>query len=138
MKKHKYELVLKFVQLNGFKEFKETDPSLFSKDGVSTLSLEIDNGKNIPVTMEDARRACQMFLDNKLTLNQLQQWGEWIHMMDFFDLIPNGEAPDYDESLINALTDIDNIDLVEKNKARDYVSNIQSSIDDWLRKHQSQ
>ncbi len=138
MKKHKYELVLKFVQLNGFKEFKETDPSLFSKDGVSTLSLEIDNGKNIPVTMEDARRACQMFLDNKLTLNQLQQWGEWIHMMDFFDLIPNGEAPDYDESLINALTDIDNIDLVEKNKARDYVSNILSSIDDWLRKHQSQ
>ncbi len=138
MKKHKYELVLKFVQLNGFKEFKETDPSLFSKDGVSTLSLEIDNGKNIPVTMEDARRACRMFLDNKLTLNQLQQWGEWIHMMDFFDLIPNGEAPDYDESLINALTDIDNIDLVEKNKARDYVSNIQSSIDDWLRKHQSQ
>lgn len=138
MKKHKYELVLKFVQLNGFKELKETDPSLFSKDGVSTLSLEIDNGKNIPVTMEDARRACQMFLDNKLTLNQLQQWGEWIHMMDFFDLIPNGEAPDYDESLINALTDIDNIDLVEKNKARDYVSNILSSIDDWLRKHQSQ
>lgn len=138
MKKHKYELVLKFVQLNGFKELKETDPSLFSKDGVSTLSLEIDNGKNIPVTMEDARRACQMFLDNKLTLNQLQQWGEWIHMIDFFDLIPNGEAPDYDESLINALTDIDNIDLVEKNKARDYVSNILSSIDDWLRKHQSQ
>lgn len=137
MKKHKYELVLKFVHLNGFKEFKETDPSLFSKDGISTLSLEIDNGKNIPVTMEDARHACQMFLDNELTLNQLQQWGEWIHMMDFFDLIPNGEAPDYDESLINALTDIDNIDLVEKNNARDYVSNILSSVDDWLRKHQS-
>lgn len=136
MAQHKYESLVKFVHLDGIKEFKETNPSLFSKDGISTSTMDIDNGKNAPVTMYDAKHACELFLDDELTLFQLQQWGEWIHMMDFFDLIPDGEEPDNDESLINVLTDIDNLDLVEKDKAKHKVKDILNSINVWINNHQ--
>ena len=135
MAQHKYESLVKFVHLDGIKEFKETNPSLFSEDGISTSTLEVDNGKNALVTMYDAKHACELFLDDELTLFQLQQWGEWIHMMDFFNLIPDGEEPEYDESLINVLTDIDNLDLVEKDKAKDKVKDILNSINIWINNH---
>ena len=137
MEQHKYESLVKFVHLDGIKEFKQTDPTLFSDDGISTSTLEVDNGKNAPVTMYDAKKACEMFLANELTLVQFQQWGEWIHMMDFFDLIPDGEAPNNDESLINVLTDIDNIDLVENDKVQDKVKSILTFINDWISKNQA-
>ena len=57
-------------------------------------------------------------------------------MMDFFDLIPDGEEPENDESLINVLTDIDNLDLVEKDKAKDKVKYILNSINVWINNHQ--
>lgn len=137
MKQHKYESLLKFVRLDGVKEFKQTDPALFSEDGISTSTLEVDNGQNAPVTMHDAKKACEMFLNDELTFEQFQQWGEWIHMMDFFDLIPDGEEPNNDESLINVLTDIDNIDLVEKDKVKDKVKSMLAFIEDWICKNQA-
>ena len=54
MAQHKYKSLVKFVHLDGIKELKETNPSLFSEDGISTSTLEVDNGKNAPVTMYDA------------------------------------------------------------------------------------
>jgi len=137
MKQHKYDSLLKFVHLDGIKEIKETNPDLFSEDGISTKTLEIDNGKNIPVTMYDAKNACEMFLQHKLNINQFQQWGEWIHMMDFFELEPNGEAPDFDESLINIVSEIDNIDLTEESKIVNKVEFLLSQIESWIKHHKN-
>ena len=125
MNQHKYENVLKFVQLNGIKEFKETDPSLFSDDGISTSTLEIDNGKSIPVTVEDARHACELFLNGKISLFQLQQWGEWIITMDFFELIPD---PDEDEFLINIISELDSLDNIEDEEPKHIVEKLLQRI----------
>ena len=45
MKKHKVESLIKFIKLDGVKEFKDTDPSLFSKDGISTITMEVETTK---------------------------------------------------------------------------------------------
>ena len=130
MSQHKYENVLKFVQLNGIKEFKETDPSLFSKDGISTSSIEIDNGKLVPVTMQDAQHACKMFLEGSLTLFQLQQWGEWMTMMDFFEYIPN---PEEDEILVDILSEIDSLDNIEGEEPKSIVEKLLRKINSWIK-----
>ena len=135
MKQHRYGSLVKFVHLDGIKEFKETDPSLFSNDGISTSTLEVDNGQNVPVTMYDAKKACEMFLNNELTLFQFQQWGEWIHMMDFFDLVPDGELPTNDESLIDVITEIDNIELVEEDKIQEKVKSLLTFINNWIERN---
>ena len=135
MKQHKYESLVKFVHLDGIKEFKETDPTLFSEDGISTSTLEVDNGKNVPVTMFDVKRVCEMFINHELSLFQFQQWGEWIHMMDFFDLNSNNESSREDETLINLITEIDNIDLVESEKVTDKVKEILSQANNYIKEN---
>lgn len=135
MKKHKFESLIRFIKLDGVKEFKDTDPSLFSEDGISTTTMEVENNKTATVTMDDARNACQKFLNNEISLFQLQQWGEWIHMMDFFDLIPNGDQPDNDETLIEIITQIDMLDLENITNAKTKVKEILKNINDWSRIH---
>ena len=85
--------------------------------------------------MNDAKNACQKFLNSEISLFQLQQWGEWIHMMDFFNLIPNGDAPDNDESLVETITEIDMLDLEDTTNATKKVKEIIKNINDWLEKH---
>ena len=131
MKQHKYDSLVKFVHLDGIKEFKETDPSLFSKDGVSTATIEVDNGKNAPVTMQDVKHACEMFVSNELTLHQLQQWGEWIHMMDFFDLI----MPEDDETLIDVITELDCLDQLDIKESISKVDSLLDKINIWMSNH---
>lgn len=133
--KHKIESLIKFVHLDGVKEFKDTDPSLFSADGISTSTLLVEGDKTVTVTMEDAKHACELFLNKQITLFQLQQWGEWIHMMDFFELDPDGEAPKYDEALINVISDIDMLDINSIYSSEVEVCSILDKINLWLKSH---
>ena len=125
MEQHKYEDVLKFVHLDGIKEFKETNPLLFSKDGIGTKTIEIDNGRMVPVTLKDAKNACELYLNGKLSLFQLQQWGEWIVMTDFFEYIPD---PDEDEILVDVLSEIDSLDNIEGENPERIVKQILQKI----------
>lgn len=137
MEKHKIESLIKFAHLDGVKEFKETNPSLFSEDGISTSTLVVEDGKTITVTMNDAKHACELYLNKQITLFQLQQWGEWIHMMDFFELDPNGEEPDNDETLINVISDIDALNVDNEKESMLDVNNVLKTIDFWLKSHNS-
>ena len=119
MKRHKYEKLIKFIKLDGIKEFKETDPSLFSKDGISTSTLSVENNKIAIVKLEDISRACKMFLNDELTLFQFQQWGEWLHLGDMFDYDVKNE-----DDIVELLSLIDNIDLVDKSNLNNYVNDI--------------
>ena len=121
MNKHKYEDLIKYIKLDGIKEFKETNPSLFSKDGISTSTLSVENNKIAIVKLEDINKACKMFLNNELTLFQFQQWGEWLHLGDMFDYDTENE-----DDIIELLSLIDTIDLVDKNSLTDYVNDILS------------
>ena len=116
---------MKFVHLDGIKEFKETNPLLFSKDGIGTKTIEIDNGRMVPVTLKDAKNACELYLNGKLSLFQLQQWGEWIVMMDFFEYIPD---PDEDEILVDVLSEIDSLDNIEGENPERIVKQILQKI----------
>ena len=135
MKTHKYDSLLKFVHLDGVKEFKETNPSLFSEDGISTSTMCVENDMVVSVTIEDAKNACEKFLNGEISLRQLQQWGEWIHMMDFFELIPDGEAPENDETLIDIITDIDMLDMTDDSKSIEKVKEILQTANKWLNKN---
>lgn len=130
MKQHKYESLLKFVHLDGVKEFKETDPALFSDDGISTSTMEVEGDCTVPVTLLDVKNACEQYLDGNLTLSQFQQWGEWIHLMDFFELGSDESSEKENALLIDLITDIDTIDLTEASKVKSKVMNMIRIIDD--------
>ena len=135
MKMHKYDSLVKFIKLEGVKEFKDTDPTLFSEDGLSTSTNIVEKGKTAVVTMQDAKNACEKYLENAINLHQLQQWAEWIHIMDFFELSPDGNGPDYDESLIDVITDIDMLDITADKVAKNTVKSILEHIDNWIKMH---
>ena len=116
MEKHKYEDLIKFVHLDGIKELKETNPSLFSEDGISTSTFEVDNGKCAIVTWDDVKHAIDLYLDNKITYDQLQQWGEWIYMADCFEIAEKDNEDD--DELITIISDIDTLDLATSEKNR--------------------
>lgn len=117
MEKHKYKDLIKFVHLDGIKEFKQTNPSLFSEDGISTSTFEVDNGKCAIVSWDDVKHAIDLYLNKQISYNQLQQWGEWMYMSDCFQIAEKNN--DDDEELIDIISDIDSLDLVENEKDKE-------------------
>ena len=111
MKKHKIENLKRFAQLDGITNIKDTDPELFSYNGVSTDTFEVENDEEYIVTMEDCLRAINMYLDGKMSYFDFQQWGEWMVMGEFFDVQRIDEDDDEVAIIIN---DIDSMDTCEE------------------------